>query len=246
MATSLLLAAVLAIAPASFASVPSPAEAELQLRVINHRFADAYRLSDPAYIDALTDRDFLLVDVDGAWLERDAFLAAVRKPAPFADIAYDAVQVRLFGEVAVVHGVFHGRTGAGETAQVRYTDVYAWRDGRWRLVGAQNTPIRGTVQAAPTHIPAPANGRPWTGEDPRGDDIAVLIALNQQYVQAFRDAVVQERAWELAFEGDRLFDLRRTNTIEKVLVQKYGKTITSGAYFFPVPQREIDTNPLMK
>ncbi|RAJ02367.1 putative outer membrane starch-binding protein [Chitinophaga skermanii] len=65
-------------------------------------------------------------------------------------------------------------------------------------------------------------------------------------VAAFRNAVVQERAWELAFEGSRLFDLRRTNSMEKVLVQQYGKTITSGAYFFPIPQREIDTNPLMK
>ncbi|RFS21747.1 RagB/SusD family nutrient uptake outer membrane protein [Chitinophaga silvatica] len=65
-------------------------------------------------------------------------------------------------------------------------------------------------------------------------------------VTSFRNAVIQERAWELAFEGSRLFDLRRTNTMEKVLVQQYGKTITSGAYFFPIPQRELDTNPLMK
>ncbi|CAL1518818.1 RagB/SusD family nutrient uptake outer membrane protein [Chitinophaga sp. MM2321] len=65
-------------------------------------------------------------------------------------------------------------------------------------------------------------------------------------VQAFRDAVIKERCLEMAFEGDRLFDLRRTNSIEKVLVQQYGKTITSGAYFFPIPQREIDTNPLMQ
>ncbi len=62
---------------------------------------------------------------------------------------------------------------------------------------------------------------------------------------AFREAVVEERARELAFEGHRLFDLRRTNSMEKILVEKYGKTITSGAYFFPIPQREIDTNPLM-
>lgn len=62
---------------------------------------------------------------------------------------------------------------------------------------------------------------------------------------AFRAAVIEERARELAFEGDRLFDLRRTNTMEEVLVNKYGKSITSGAYFFPIPQREIDTNPLM-
>jgi len=65
-------------------------------------------------------------------------------------------------------------------------------------------------------------------------------------LQAFREAVVEERALELAFEGQRLFDLRRTNSMDKVLVQKYGKTITSGAYFFPVPQREIDTNPSMQ
>lgn len=64
-------------------------------------------------------------------------------------------------------------------------------------------------------------------------------------VQQFRDAVIQERAWELAFEGDRLFDLRRTNTVEKVLEQQYGKNIISGAYFFSIPQREIDTNPLI-
>ena len=64
-------------------------------------------------------------------------------------------------------------------------------------------------------------------------------------VQAFRDAVLEERSLELAFEGDRLFDLRRTNSMEDILVNKYGKTITSGAYFFPIPQREIDTNPLM-
>ena len=64
-------------------------------------------------------------------------------------------------------------------------------------------------------------------------------------VKAFRDAVVLERAWELAFEGNRLFDLRRTNGMEK-MAQDYSKTITSGAYFFPIPQRELDTNPLMK
>lgn len=62
----------------------------------------------------------------------------------------------------------------------------------------------------------------------------------------FRKAVISERNWELAFEGNRLFDLRRTNNMEEVLVKQYSKSITSGAYFFPIPQREIDTNPLMK
>lgn len=78
-------------------------------------------------------------------------------------------------------------------------------------------------------------------------DRAGLGAVNPNLgVQAFRDAVVEERAFELAFEGNRLFDLRRTNSVEKILRDKYGKTVTSGAYFFPIPQREIDNNPLMK
>jgi len=63
-------------------------------------------------------------------------------------------------------------------------------------------------------------------------------------VTAFRDAVIQERAWELAFEGNRLFDLRRTRKMEEVLVQKYGKTIQpDNAYFFAIPTRETDLNP---
>lgn len=183
------------ISPAVAAPVsipPSPVEAELQLRAINHRFADAYRRSDASYMDKLTHRDFMLTDSNGAWLDRDAFLARLQGRAPFADIAYDAVQVRLFGEVAVLQGVFHGRTATGQRASVRYTDVYAWQDGRWRLVSGHNTPIKSPMPTQPVRVAMPAIEHPWRGTDPTGDDIAVLTTLNEQYVQAFRDADV---AW---------------------------------------------------
>lgn len=62
-------------------------------------------------------------------------------------------------------------------------------------------------------------------------------------VTDFRAAVLQERAWELCFEGNRLFDLRRTHNMENILVTKYGKTITGDPYFFPIPQEEVDKNP---
>ncbi|HTJ51697.1 MAG TPA: RagB/SusD family nutrient uptake outer membrane protein [Cyclobacteriaceae bacterium] len=64
-------------------------------------------------------------------------------------------------------------------------------------------------------------------------------------VDDFRSAVVEERSFEFAFEGDRIFDLRRTNTVEEILVTKYGKTIQSGAYFFAIPQQEVDNNPFI-
>jgi hypothetical protein len=62
--------------------------------------------------------------------------------------------------------------------------------------------------------------------------------------EAFRQAVIEERSKELAFEGHRLFDLRRTNSLN-ILNTKYGKglDITEEDYFFPIPQKEVDTNP---
>src|SRR6266566_1793781 len=59
---------------------------------------------------------------------------------------------------------------------------------------------------------------------------------------AFRDAVHQERSWELAFESKRLFDLKRWGTFYSVLSQdavaKIG--VQSFMVFLPIPQREID------
>jgi hypothetical protein len=62
----------------------------------------------------------------------------------------------------------------------------------------------------------------------------------------FRAAVVRERSFELAFEGNRLFDLRRTKTVESVLEGEYGKEVNpDNAYFYPIPQAERDNNPLI-
>jgi len=60
----------------------------------------------------------------------------------------------------------------------------------------------------------------------------------------FREAVIQERAWELAFEGQRLFDLRRKSivTVKDKKAQTAGITEAQAA-FYPIPQLEIDLNP---
>lgn len=60
----------------------------------------------------------------------------------------------------------------------------------------------------------------------------------------FRDAVVQERAWELAFEGNRLYDLRRKAMVtEKDPNAKAAGITEEEAAFYPIPQREVDLNP---
>lgn len=58
----------------------------------------------------------------------------------------------------------------------------------------------------------------------------------------FRKAVIDERKRELAFEGNRLFDLRRTASVTKT-VQEAGSLTEEEAAFYPIPQREVDLNP---
>ncbi|NME71685.1 RagB/SusD family nutrient uptake outer membrane protein [Flammeovirga aprica] len=62
-------------------------------------------------------------------------------------------------------------------------------------------------------------------------------------LQEFRTYILEERGRELAFEGKRLFDLRRTNSMERVLGGEYGKPMSKGIYYFDIPLIEVDTNP---
>lgn len=58
----------------------------------------------------------------------------------------------------------------------------------------------------------------------------------------FRNLVIQERQREFAFEGDRLWDLRRKNIVQQYVTQAAGLS-AEDVSFFPIPQREIDLNP---
>lgn len=57
---------------------------------------------------------------------------------------------------------------------------------------------------------------------------------------AFRLAIEKERLLELAGEGNRLFDLRRTNRINSV-IPDFG-TLKEAGWYFPIPQTELDAN----
>ncbi len=58
----------------------------------------------------------------------------------------------------------------------------------------------------------------------------------------FRKAVLSERKWELAWEGNRLYDLRRFNIVTETVSEASGLS-SEDANFYPLPQREIDLNP---
>lgn len=71
--------------------------------------------------------------------------------------------------------------------------------------------------------------------------ISTYNSTNLPDQQAFREAIELERRLELAFEGHRFFDLRRTGR-GAVVLNKPGKLITTNEMYFPIPQSEIDAN----
>jgi len=59
--------------------------------------------------------------------------------------------------------------------------------------------------------------------------------------QAFRDAVLLERAYEFTAEGRRYWDLKRTGTLEAA-IRAAGKPYDAKYMLWPLPQDELDAN----
>ena len=239
---ALIAVAGLAGSAAMAATPPTAAVADAQLRSINHRFVDAFVRPDAAFMSALVDADFVRTTGSGEWQGRDAFVASFREPAGMAGASYDDVRVRVYGDVALVHAVFEALAADGRTRKVRYTDVYRWDGEAWRLVSGQNTTLKDGVPVAiqPGTVPAHA---PWQGKDPTGDDMDVLHALNDSYVDAFRradvgwydahlapdyvvvssDGSLRDRAAALANFAEPVFEQAiRSFPVDKVKIRRFG------------------------
>ena len=80
----------------------------------------------------------------------------------------------------------------------------------------------------------------------RNGKTGVLPNLTGLTKDTFRDAVLNERRVEFAFEGIRWFDLVRTGRMVAVM-KAHGKTSVQPFHvLLPIPQREIDTNKKLK
>ncbi len=58
--------------------------------------------------------------------------------------------------------------------------------------------------------------------------------------ETFREAIYQERLWELCAEGHAWFDMKRMDLMKK-RITKF--TVEDKHYVFPIPQNELDANP---
>lgn len=109
------------------------------LRDLNREYIRSVQMGDVHRFDEILADDFLCSNPDGTLIDRSAFLKQTARPVTIANLAAHDVNVRLIGDVAIIHArttytLPDGRPGAG-----RYTDVWARREGRWLAVSAHVT-----------------------------------------------------------------------------------------------------------
>ena len=119
-------------------------EAEQAVRDLEHKYSDAVMRQDVAAIGNLLADDFVATSSRGEIRDKAKEIDDI-KPSPdfkMEGFSLDDIEVRLFGDTAVVTGRSTLRVafrGQSSTSAFRYTRVYVKRHGRWQVVAQQLT-----------------------------------------------------------------------------------------------------------
>lgn len=114
---------------------------------LQHDWAEARKNADMHFLESFYAKEFTVGIMNGGEQSRAQDLAMFSsgdlKPTVIAD---REMHVYVYGETAMVTGIEHlegsykGNTGPG--LDLRFTNVFVHRDGRWQIVRHQGTPIR--------------------------------------------------------------------------------------------------------
>ncbi len=109
------------------------------LMALNHDYIASVQRGDVKRFAEILAEDFLCSNPDGSLVDKPQFLAQTARPVTISELAAEDVRIRLFEDVAIIHGRTSYRTAEGETHHGRYTDVWARSGVRWLAVSAHVT-----------------------------------------------------------------------------------------------------------
>jgi ketosteroid isomerase-like protein len=103
---------------------------------LNRDYIRSVQTSDVRRFDEILADDFLCTNPDATLVDRAAFLKQTAVPVTISNLEAHDVNVRLMGDVAVIHARTSYARPDGKPGAGRYTDVWARRGGRWLAVSA--------------------------------------------------------------------------------------------------------------
>jgi ketosteroid isomerase-like protein len=106
------------------------------LVALNRDYIRSVQASDICRFRELLADDFLCSNPDGSLVDRDGVLRQTARPVAIANLGAHDVQVRILGDVAIIHARTTYTRPDGGVGSSRYTDVWARRRGKWLAVAA--------------------------------------------------------------------------------------------------------------
>lgn len=112
---------------------------EQHLLRLNEQYVHASLSGDVEWFRAHLADDFVCIEPDGSVLFRDGFLRAAALGSDLSEYKLDYVDVRFYGQVALVRASGSWVSKAHVAGISRYTDVYVYDGAAWKVVSAQIT-----------------------------------------------------------------------------------------------------------
>jgi len=99
------------------------------------------KLRDSTTLDRILAPDFQHVIESGAFLTKAQHIAwCAAHPLPATHKAhFEKLQVRFVGDIGMASGIVSSSEGSARASRSVFTDVFAFRGGRWQAVLAQET-----------------------------------------------------------------------------------------------------------
>jgi len=106
---------------------------------LNKDYIDSVQNGDVKRFDEILAKDFYCSNPDGSHVDRAGFLAQTAKPVTIKGLQGVDVMIRMFDDVAIIHGATRFTGADGTPRQGRYTDVWQKQNGRWLAISAHVT-----------------------------------------------------------------------------------------------------------
>jgi len=106
---------------------------------LNRDYIRAVQTSDVGWFREMLTEDFRCSLPDGSLIDRERFLERAARPLDISNLEVHDVEVRLLGDVAIVHARTTFSTADGHAASGRYTDVWWRRRTGWMAAAAHFT-----------------------------------------------------------------------------------------------------------
>ena len=120
-------------------------EDEQALIKIQHEWAEARMKGDSSYTRRLEAENCTVVWPDGSIVNKREDLKSMTGDIVFAEFKIDDLQVRLYGDTAIVVGQGTIRAHEGNQnllgGKFVWTDTFVKQNGAWKVVASQVTPV---------------------------------------------------------------------------------------------------------